>query len=74
MKTITVPEVGDFVTIKNIRTSDRSYNDEVWRVIAVNKTHAQLECSRNRGAFFPNKIIIQIDEYDISDASSFQRN
>ena len=67
-----IPEVNDHVTIHNINPKyhDRSYQCEVWEVIAINKTHAQLKSCKNRNPLF-DMIIILLDEYEFSDAKSF---
>ena len=64
-----LPEIGDKVTIKNIRTSDRSYNSQTWRVVSVNNTHAQLQATKPKS--YCNFITVQLDEYIFSDASTF---
>ena len=66
----TVPEVNDKVTIHKINHIDRSYQDELWEVVAVNKTHAQLKCTESRGVL-PNTIIVLIAEYEFSEAETF---
>ena len=67
-----VPEIMDWVTIHNInpRYPDRSYQEEVWKVIAVNKTHAQLKSFGNRSPL-SQVIVVLMEEYEFSDAKFF---
>lgn len=67
-----VPEVNDKVTIHNINSKypDRSYQNDLWVVVAINKTHGQLKSVENRG-LLPNKILVLLEEYEFVDASSF---
>ena len=68
----TVPELNDKVTIHNIIPdyTDRSYQNEVWEVASVNKTHAQLKCTKTRG-ILSDTIIVLISEYEFSEAETF---
>jgi len=65
-----MPEVNDRVTIARKDRRDRSYQDVVWIVIAVNRTHTQLRAAKSRSPL-AGKIIILTEEYDFSDAESF---
>jgi len=64
-----LPEVCDVVTIKNIATNDRSYTDDLWRVTAVNETHANLRAVKRRR--LSQEIVVCLREYEFSDAESF---
>ena len=65
-----VPETGDRVTIRQTKIHDRSYQCDVWEVLAVNETHAQLRAVKDRGCL-SNTIVVLLEEYEFSDALNF---
>jgi len=68
-----LPEVNDIVTLTNIGpTGDRSWTTELWKVTAVNETHANLEAVKPRS--YGNRIIVVLSEYKFSNAMGFKED
>ena len=64
-------KVGMYVTIsKNKETNDRSWTEEVLKILAINENNVQVELTANHG-FSDNTTILTLSNHDFFDASGF---
>ena len=63
-------KVGMYVTMSNNKkTGDRSWADELLKVIAINAGHVQVEFTKSRS--YGKDMIVNLAEHDFFDASGF---